>query len=134
MLQQIEVEIRKIVDGIEGLRLFRASKARVDGRQHAHATRKLIEHRRGRLDADFGMQEQQWLALSAFNQLDADVVDNDGGRWIGGHRLYSAVVMRRQTAVPIIAITGSASFLSDEIGEFLAGRVRREPDEERCQQ
>src|SRR2546427_5452058 len=93
MLQQIEVEIREVVYGIEGLRLFRVSKARVDGRQHARATRKLIEHRGGRLDADFGMQEQQRFAVSAFNQLDADVVDNDRGRWIGGHRLYSEVVM-----------------------------------------
>ena len=40
MLQQIEVEIRKVVYGIEGLWLFRASKARVDGRQHARAIRK----------------------------------------------------------------------------------------------
>src|SRR5262249_29246741 len=40
----------------------------------------------------------------------------------------------RQTAVPSIAIAGSASFLSDEIREFLTGRVRREPDEERRQQ
>src|SRR5262249_46118927 len=110
MLQQIEVEIRKIVDGTEGLRLFRASKARVDWRQHAHATRKLIEHRRGRLNADFGMQEQQRLAMSAFNQLDADVVNNDGGRWIGGHRLYSAVVMRRQTAVPILHLRDQPAF------------------------
>jgi hypothetical protein len=38
------------------------------------------------------MQEQQRLPASAFNQLDADVVDNDGGRWIGGHRLHSVVV------------------------------------------
>src|SRR5262249_56777265 len=103
MLQQIEVEIRKIVDGIEGLRLFRASKARVDGRQHAHATRKLIEHRRGRLDADFGMQEQQRLAVSAFNQLDADVVDNDGGRWIGGHPAYLAGVLGPPTAASILS-------------------------------
>src|SRR6516162_9502058 len=93
MLQQIEVEIRKVVYGIEGLWLFRASKARVDGRQHARAIRKLIEHRRGRLDADFRMQEQQRLAVSAFNQFDADVVDNDRECWIGGHQLCSAVAM-----------------------------------------
>jgi hypothetical protein len=66
----------------------------MDGRQHARATRKLIEHRTGRFDADFRMQEQQRLPASAFNQLNADVIDNDGGLWIGGHRLYSAVVMR----------------------------------------
>src|SRR5262249_56791659 len=90
MLQQIEVEIRKVVYGIEGLRLFRASKARVEGRQHARATRELIEHCRGRLDADFGMQEQQRLAVSAFNQFDADVVDNDRERWIGGPKVGSA--------------------------------------------
>src|SRR5262249_56388665 len=100
MLQQIEVEIRKIVDGTEGLRLFRASKARVDWRQHAHATRKLIEHRRGRLNADFGMQEQQRLAMSAFNQLDADVVNNDGGRWIGGHRLSFEMAIAHPPAPP----------------------------------
>src|SRR6266446_860066 len=93
MLQQIEVEIRKVVYGIEGPRLFRASKAGMDGRQHARATRKLIEHRADRFDADFRMQEQQWLPAPAFNQLDADIIDNDGGRWIGGHQLYSAVVM-----------------------------------------
>jgi hypothetical protein len=64
----------------------------MDGRQHARATRKLIEHRADRFDADFRMQEQQWLPAPAFNQLDVDIIDNDGGRWIGGHRLYSVVV------------------------------------------
>src|SRR6516162_11047367 len=44
------------------------------------------------------------------------------------------LIASRLTAIPNVAIAGSASFLSDEIREFLAGRVRREPDEERCQQ
>jgi hypothetical protein len=65
----------------------------MDGRQHVRATRKLIEHRADRFDADFRMQEQQRLPASAFNQLDADIIDHDGGSWIGGHRLYSVVVM-----------------------------------------
>src|SRR5215468_12753573 len=82
----------------------------MDGRQHARATRKLIEHRADRFDADFRMQEQQWLPTPAFNQLDADVIDNDGGRWIGGHRLYSVVVMRRLAAIPIMQLGDQPAF------------------------
>jgi len=43
-------------------------------------------------DADFRVQEQQRLPASAFNQFDADIIHNDGGRLIGGHRLHSVVV------------------------------------------
>ena len=87
LIEQVEVEIGEVVDGVERPRLLRAAEARVHRRQHPRARRQPIEHRRGRLDADAGMQEQQRPAGAALDQLHADAGDGDRGNRIGTHKL-----------------------------------------------
>src|ERR1700745_738972 len=99
------------------------------GRQPVRPTRKPIEHRAERFDADFRVQEQQRLPASAFNQLDADVVDNDGGRWIGGHRLCWVVVMPtwplRGLDVTFIELTLCRGFLESQRVWRAAARLQQ---------
>ncbi len=77
LIDEVEIEIGEVVDAVEPARRLRAAEAGMGRRQHTRARGQRVEHRRVRLDADAGMQEQQRPALPALDHLDADAVDGD---------------------------------------------------------
>jgi hypothetical protein len=79
LVDEIEIEIGEIVDGVERWRLLGAAEAWMARGDQARPLRQAIERRRRCADADAGMQEQQRPTAAALDQLDADAVDHPRG-------------------------------------------------------
>src|SRR5712692_4559422 len=76
-MDEVEVEIGEVVDGIEGFWRLRAAEARMGRDNHPSACGEPLQHGSIGLDADPGMKEEQRPTLSALDQLNADAIDAD---------------------------------------------------------
>jgi hypothetical protein len=81
LIDEVEIEIGEVVDGIEFWRLLGAAEARMARSDHARPLGQAVEHRRRRLDADARMQEQERPPAAALGGVDADAIDHPARRW-----------------------------------------------------
>ncbi len=76
LIEQVEIEIRQIVDRAHALGQFGTAIARMGRRDDARVLGEFVDSRRGRLDAVLGVEEKQRRARTLFDQIDPRAIDD----------------------------------------------------------
>src|SRR3984893_12952569 len=77
LIEEIEVEIGEVVDGVERFRRLRSAETRMRRSDQAHARREPGEDGSAGLDADAGMEKQERRSFSALDHLNADAANTE---------------------------------------------------------
>ncbi len=82
-LQQVEIEIRKLVDACDALGQRRVPETGMGGRDQPSAARQQVKDRRVAFDADSGMKEKDRTAVAAHDRFKLRAVDDERGVGVG---------------------------------------------------
>ena len=75
LIEQVEIEIGEVVDGVKDFGCFGAAEARMDRRDHARMRGAAGRAPAPRVEPDAGMQEQSGRPLPLLDAFDANAVD-----------------------------------------------------------